>query len=57
MFLDNIIDKLMPRDIIQQIFAGNYPRQLKTMITLMDITRTIRYYCNGGKFRGLKNRE
>jgi len=47
----------MPRDIIQQIFAGNYPRQLKTMITLMDITRTIRYYCNGGKFRGLKNRE
>lgn len=57
MFLDGFIDKLMPKDIIQQILAGRYPRQLKSIIKLMDITRKIRYYRNGGKFRGIKNIE
>lgn len=58
MIKEKIVNIFIPKNIIQKILQGKYPIQLKIIIFLMDITRTLRYYIKyKGEFKWLQNIE
>lgn len=58
MIKEKIVNICIPKNIIEKILSWTYPFQLKIIIFLMDITRTLRYYIMyWGEFKWLKNIE